>query len=66
VKSYHLHASCYLKKPGTLNEFETLIKSFNRFWLTHVKLPGHARPRLAEQQATVDGRSSFVVADELL
>jgi len=66
VKSYHLLASCYLEKPGTLNEFEMLIKSFNRFWLTHVKLPGHARPRLAEQQATVDGSRSFVVADELL
>jgi chemotaxis family two-component system response regulator Rcp1 len=40
VKSYQLHASCYLSKPGELNEFEQLIKSINHFWLTRVSLPG--------------------------
>jgi chemotaxis family two-component system response regulator Rcp1 len=52
VKSYHLHASCYLKKPGTFNEFEMLMKSFNNFWLKNVRLPGKSRPQVEEPQST--------------
>jgi two-component system, chemotaxis family, response regulator Rcp1 len=37
--SYQLMASCYLAKPGELNEFEQLVKSLNDFWLTNVKFP---------------------------
>ena len=58
VKSYHLQASCYLKKPGPLNEFEMLIRSFNNFWLTSVRLPGRSRPAVAEPQATASGQKS--------
>jgi len=39
VKSYQLHANCYLSKPVQLDSFETLVKSINDFWLTKVKLP---------------------------
>jgi chemotaxis family two-component system response regulator Rcp1 len=39
VKSYQLHANCYLSKPVQLEEFESLVKSINDFWLTKVKLP---------------------------
>jgi CheY-like chemotaxis protein len=39
VKSYQLHANCYLTKPVQLDEFEDLVKSINQFWLTAVKLP---------------------------
>jgi chemotaxis family two-component system response regulator Rcp1 len=46
VKSYHLHASCYLKKPGTLNEFEMLIKSFNRFLADPRQVAGTRAPSL--------------------
>jgi chemotaxis family two-component system response regulator Rcp1 len=46
VKSYQLKANCYLSKPVQLDEFETLVKSINDFWMTKVKLPhqvpGHA------------------------
>ncbi len=38
-KSYELHASCYICKPGHLDEFEMLVKSINRFWLTGAKFP---------------------------
>jgi hypothetical protein len=38
VKSYHLHANCYLRKPVQLDKFETLVKSINDSWLTTVKL----------------------------
>lgn len=39
VKSYELHANCYLSKPGQLAAFESLVKSINHFWLATVKLP---------------------------
>jgi chemotaxis family two-component system response regulator Rcp1 len=38
TRSYQLHANCYLTKPVRLEEFETLVKSVNDFWLTKVKL----------------------------
>ena len=39
VKSYELHANCYLSKPVQLDAFEGLVKSINDFWLTKAKLP---------------------------
>ena len=34
-----LQANCYLSKPVQLDEFESLVRSINDFWLTKVKLP---------------------------
>jgi chemotaxis family two-component system response regulator Rcp1 len=39
VKSYQLRANCYLSKPVQLEEFESLVKSINDFWLREVQLP---------------------------
>jgi CheY-like chemotaxis protein len=39
MTSYMLQANCYLSKPVQLEEFESLVKSINDFWLTKVKLP---------------------------
>jgi chemotaxis family two-component system response regulator Rcp1 len=39
VKSYQLHANCYLSKLVQLEAFEGIVKSINDFWLTKVKLP---------------------------
>ncbi len=39
ITSYMLQANCYLSKPVQLEEFESLVKSINDFWLTKVKLP---------------------------
>jgi two-component system, chemotaxis family, response regulator Rcp1 len=39
LTSYQLQANCYLSKPVQLEEFESLVKSINDFWLTKVKLP---------------------------
>jgi two-component system, chemotaxis family, response regulator Rcp1 len=39
VKSYQLHANCYLSKPVQLESFEALVKSIKCFWLTDVTLP---------------------------
>jgi two-component system, chemotaxis family, response regulator Rcp1 len=39
VKSYNLHANCYINKPVDLNQFMKVIRSIQEFWLTIVKLP---------------------------
>jgi chemotaxis family two-component system response regulator Rcp1 len=43
VKSYQLQANCFLSKPVQLDDFESLVKSINDFWLTKVKLPQRGR-----------------------
>ena len=39
VKSYNLHANCYITKPVELDQFIGMIKNIEQFWLTVVKLP---------------------------
>src|SRR3984885_1325804 len=39
LKSYQLHTNCYMTKPVQLDQFESLVKSINDFWLTKVTLP---------------------------
>jgi CheY-like chemotaxis protein len=39
VKSYNLHANCYITKPIDLNQFMKVVKSIDDFWLSIVKLP---------------------------
>jgi CheY-like chemotaxis protein len=39
VRSYQLHANCYLTKPAQWDAFDSLVKSINDFWLTKVKFP---------------------------
>lgn len=39
LKSYNLHANCYITKPIDLNQFTKVVKSIKDFWLTIVKLP---------------------------
>jgi two-component system, chemotaxis family, response regulator Rcp1 len=39
VKSYQLQANCYLRKPVQFDEFSSLVRSINDFWLTRAKLP---------------------------
>jgi chemotaxis family two-component system response regulator Rcp1 len=39
VKSYDLHANCYLIKPVQLEEFVAVVKSIESFWLSHVRYP---------------------------
>jgi CheY-like chemotaxis protein len=40
LRSYSLHANCYIPKPVTLDGFLTVVKSIDGFWLSVVKLPG--------------------------
>jgi chemotaxis family two-component system response regulator Rcp1 len=39
VKSYNLHANCYVTKPVDLGQFLEVVKAIDSFWLTIVKLP---------------------------
>jgi CheY-like chemotaxis protein len=39
LKSYNLHANCYIQKPLDLVQFSKVVKSIQDFWLTIVKLP---------------------------
>ncbi len=39
LRSYQLHANCYVNKPVDLEQFLRTMKSIKDFWLTVVKLP---------------------------
>lgn len=39
LKSYNLHANCFITKPIDLQQFLRVIRSIEDFWLTIVKLP---------------------------
>ncbi len=39
VKSYSLHANCYVTKPLALQQFLEVVHSIEDFWFTIVKLP---------------------------
>ena len=39
LKSYQLHANCFITKPVDLENFTAVIKSIEGFWFEIVKLP---------------------------
>jgi two-component system, chemotaxis family, response regulator Rcp1 len=39
LRSYQLHANCYITKPVGLEGFLTVVRSIDNFWLSVVKLP---------------------------
>ena len=39
MKSYDLHANCFVTKPVGLDEFIKIVMSIENFWLAIVKLP---------------------------
>ena len=43
LRSYQLHANCYITKPVDLDGFLEVVKSIDGFWLSVVKLPHGAR-----------------------
>lgn len=40
LRSYELHANCYISKPVDFVSFLEVIQSIERFWLAVVTLPG--------------------------
>jgi two-component system, chemotaxis family, response regulator Rcp1 len=39
LKSYNLHANCYVTKPIDLEQFVKVVESIEDFWFSLVKLP---------------------------
>lgn len=39
VKSYKLHANCYVRKPVDFDQFVNIVREIEDFWFTVVKLP---------------------------
>jgi len=39
LRSYMLHANCFITKPVDLNGFLKVVRSIDNFWLSVVKLP---------------------------
>ncbi len=39
LRSYDLHANCYITKPVDLDEFISVVKAVETFWLGMVRLP---------------------------
>ena len=39
LRTYNLHANCYVTKPVDLEKFILVVKSIDMFWLTIVTLP---------------------------
>lgn len=40
VRSYQLHANCYITKPVGLEQFIAIVREIESFWLAVVTLPG--------------------------
>lgn len=41
VRSYDLHANCYVTKPVDLEQFRNVVKAVTEFWFALVKLPSN-------------------------
>jgi DNA-binding NarL/FixJ family response regulator len=39
LRSYDLHANCYVTKPVDLDAFVEVVRSIEDFWLAIVRLP---------------------------
>ncbi len=39
IRSYKLHANCYVTKPVNFERFLEIVQSIETFWLTVVSLP---------------------------
>ncbi len=48
LRSYLLHANCYITKPVALKGFLNVVRSIDNFWLSVAKLPGRAVERVRE------------------
>lgn len=54
LKTYDLHANCYVTKPVDLEQFITVVKSIEDFWLGIVVLPKNGNQ--VKREGPVTGR----------
>jgi len=52
LKSYNLHANCYITKPIDLDQFIKVVKSIEDFWFSIVKLPPKAESLYYKSNST--------------
>jgi CheY-like chemotaxis protein len=43
LKTYNLHANCFITKPVDLDQFIQVVRSIEDFWLAIVRLPNGAK-----------------------
>jgi response regulator RpfG family c-di-GMP phosphodiesterase len=43
LRTYNLHANCYVTKPVDLEKFMVVVKTIDTFWLTVVTLPPNGK-----------------------
>ena len=43
LRTYNLHANCYVTKPVDLEKFMVVVKTIDMFWLTVVTLPPNGK-----------------------
>jgi chemotaxis family two-component system response regulator Rcp1 len=39
IQSYHMHVNCYIAKPVDLDQFMSVVRAIESFWLALVELP---------------------------
>jgi CheY-like chemotaxis protein len=44
LRTYDLHANCFISKPVGLEQFLRVVESIEDFWLSVVRLPADKRP----------------------
>ena len=44
LKSYRLHANCYITKPLSFSRFIEVVRAIENFWFTIVALPEGRQP----------------------
>lgn len=54
MRSYELHANCYINKPFELDKFITVVKAIRDFWMSTVTLPTDGGREHHEPGATAD------------
>ena len=54
LRSYRLHANCYISKPIRFGEFVKVVKSIEEFWFTIVTLPA---TRVSQADDSADERT---------
>ena len=60
LKSYNLHANCFITKPIDLNQFIKVVKSIEDFWFSIVKLPPkNENPIYAKEDQRTNEKETF-------
>ena len=51
LRTYRLHANCFITKPVDLEQFIRVVQSIEQFWFSIVRLPSSPAPEDGEERA---------------